>query len=66
VLDLGLGGGLDVLLSARRVSPDGIAYSLDGSHDMLTLARANAAEAGVTNVRFLRPHRKHPSARPSR
>ena len=56
VLDLGSGGGLDVLLSARRVGPDGIAYGLDGSPDMLTLARANAARAGVTNVRFLHGH----------
>ena len=56
VLDLGSGGGLDVLLSARRVGPDGIAYGLDGSPDMLTLARANAAEAGVPNARFLHGH----------
>ncbi len=56
VLDLGSGGGLDVLLSAQRVGPGGIAYGLDGSHDMLTLARANAAQAGVTNVRFLHGH----------
>jgi SAM-dependent methyltransferase len=53
VLDLGSGGGLDVLLSARRVAPGGIAYGLDGSPDMLTLARANATQAGVTNARFL-------------
>ena len=56
VLDLGSGGGLDVLLSARRVGPDGIAYGLDASPDMLTLARANAAQAGVTNARFLPGH----------
>jgi len=56
VLDLGSGGGLDVLLSARRVAPGGIAYGLDASPDMLTLARANAAQAGVTNARFLRGH----------
>ena len=56
VLDLGSGGGLDVLLSARRVAPDGIAYGLDASPDMLTLARANAAQAGVTNARFLPGH----------
>ena len=56
VLDLGSGGGLDVLLSARRVGPTGIAYGLDGSTDMLALARANAAQAGVTNARFLRGH----------
>ena len=53
VLDLGSGGGLDVLLSARRVGPDGIAYGLDASSDMLSLAEANAAAAGVLNARFL-------------
>jgi SAM-dependent methyltransferase len=53
VLDLGSGGGLDVVLSARRVAPGGLAYGLDGSVDMLALARANAARAGVTNVRFV-------------
>ncbi len=53
VLDLGSGGGLDVLLSARRVAPGGLAYGLDASADMLALARANAAQAGVTNARFL-------------
>jgi SAM-dependent methyltransferase len=56
VLDLGSGGGLDVLLSARRVGPGGIAYGLDASPDMLTLARANAAQADVTNARFLPGH----------
>jgi SAM-dependent methyltransferase len=56
VLDLGSGGGLDVLLSARRVAPGGTAYGLDASPDMLTLARANAAQAGVTNARFLHGH----------
>ena len=56
VLDLGSGGGLEVLLSARRVAPGGIAYGLDGSLDMLALARANAAQAGVANVRFLHGH----------
>jgi SAM-dependent methyltransferase len=56
VLDLGSGGGLDVLLSARRVGPAGTAYGLDASTDMLTLARANAAQAGVTNARFLHGH----------
>ena len=56
VLDLGSGGGLDVLLSARRVAPDGTAYGLDASPDMLTLARANAAQADVTNARFLHGH----------
>src|SRR6266851_1412724 len=56
VLDLGSGGGLDVLLSARRVAPDGIAYGLDASTDMLTLARANADKAQITNARFLQGH----------
>jgi SAM-dependent methyltransferase len=56
VLDLGSGGGLDVLLSARRVGPTGTAYGLDASTDMLALARANAAQAGLTNVRFLHGH----------
>ena len=53
VLDLGSGGGLDVILSARRVSPGGKAYGVDFLPEMLELARANAAEAGVTNVEFL-------------
>jgi SAM-dependent methyltransferase len=53
VLDLGSGGGLDVLLSARRVAPDGIAYGIDASNDMLTLARANTRKAQITNARFL-------------
>jgi len=53
VLDLGSGGGLDVLLSARRVAPHGIAYGLDASTDMLALARANADKAHVANARFL-------------
>ncbi len=53
VLDLGSGGGIDVLLSARRVGPYGQAYGLDASPDMLELARANAAKAGATNVEFL-------------
>lgn len=53
VLDLGSGGGIDVLLSARRVGPTGKAYGLDMTDDMLALARRNAAEAGVTNVDFL-------------
>jgi ubiquinone/menaquinone biosynthesis C-methylase UbiE len=54
VLDLGSGGGIDVLLSARRVGPSGKAYGLDMTDDMLALARKNAQEAGVTNVEFLR------------
>jgi arsenite methyltransferase len=56
VLDLGSGGGLDVLLSARRVGPAGTAYGLDASPDMLALARANAAAAGLTNTVFLHGH----------
>lgn len=54
VLDLGSGGGLDVLLSARRVGPTGFAYGVDMTDEMLELARANAAKAGVTNVEFLK------------
>jgi SAM-dependent methyltransferase len=53
VLDLGSGGGLDVLLSARRVAPGGKAYGLDMTPEMLDLARRNQAEAGVTNAEFL-------------
>jgi SAM-dependent methyltransferase len=56
VLDLGSGGGLDVLLSARRVGPAGTAYGVDASPDMLALARANAEQAGLTNARFLHGH----------
>jgi SAM-dependent methyltransferase len=59
VLDLGSGGGLDVVLSARRVAPGGTAYGLDASPDMLTLARTNAAGAGVTNARFLHGRIEH-------
>ncbi|MDP9378958.1 MAG: arsenite methyltransferase [Chloroflexota bacterium] len=54
VLDLGSGGGLDVLLSARRVGPAGKAYGLDMTDEMLELARSNAREAGVRNVEFLK------------
>lgn len=54
VLDLGSGGGIDVLLSARRVGPTGKAYGLDMTDEMLTLALANAANAGATNVEFLK------------
>jgi arsenite methyltransferase len=54
VLDLGSGGGIDVLLSARRVGPTGRAIGLDMTDEMLDLARANAAEAGVENVEFLK------------
>lgn len=53
VLDLGSGGGIDVLLSARRVAPGGIAYGLDATTEMVSLARAHAAEAGVENAEFL-------------
>jgi arsenite methyltransferase len=53
VLDLGSGGGIDVLLSATRVGPTGRAYGLDMTPEMLALARRNAAEAGATNVEFL-------------
>ena len=54
VLDLGSGGGIDVLLSARRVGPAGKAYGLDMTEEMLDLARANASAAGAGNVEFLR------------
>ena len=54
VLDLGSGGGIDVLLSARRVGPTGKAFGLDMTDEMLDLARANAAKAGATNVEFLK------------
>jgi arsenite methyltransferase len=54
VLDLGSGGGIDVLLSARRVGPTGKVYGLDMTDEMLALARANQAKAGVTNVEFLK------------
>jgi ubiquinone/menaquinone biosynthesis C-methylase UbiE len=53
VLDLGSGGGIDVILSARRVGPTGKAYGLDMTGEMLALARENARTAGVTNVEFL-------------
>src|SRR5215831_14063805 len=54
VLDLGSGGGIDVLLSARRVGPTGKAYGLDMTDEMLALARENQRKAGATNVEFLR------------
>ncbi len=54
VLDLGSGGGIDVLLSARRVGETGLAYGLDMTEEMLALARANQLKAGVENVRWLR------------
>ena len=54
VLDLGSGGGIDVLLSARRVGPTGFAFGLDMTDEMLELAEANKAKAGATNVEFLK------------
>ena len=54
VLDLGSGGGIDVLLSATRVGPSGTVYGLDMTDEMLTLARENATKAGATNVHFLK------------
>ena len=56
VLDLGSGGGIDVLLSAKRVGPTGRAFGVDMTDEMLALAQRNAAEAGVTNVEFLKGH----------
>src|SRR5688572_12508341 len=56
VLDLGSGGGIDVLLSARRVGPTGFAYGLDMTDEMLALAEKNKAEAGAENVKFLKGH----------
>ena len=56
VLDLGSGGGIDVLLSARRVGPAGKAFGLDMTDEMLALAQRNAAEAGAANVEFLKGH----------
>ena len=54
VLDLGSGGGIDVLLSAKRVGPSGFAYGVDMTDEMLDLARANAVQAQATNVEFLK------------
>ena len=59
VLDLGSGGGIDVLLSARRVGPTGFVYGVDMTDEMLALAERNAAERGVTNVRFLKGEIEH-------
>ena len=59
VLDLGSGGGIDVLLSARRVGPTGKAYGLDMTDEMLALARSNQAKSGVTNAEFLRGEIEH-------
>jgi SAM-dependent methyltransferase len=59
VLDLGSGGGIDVLLSARRVAPGGKAYGLDMTDEMLALARENQRRAGVANVEFLKGDIEH-------
>jgi arsenite methyltransferase len=59
VLDLGSGGGIDVLLSARRVGPTGKAYGLDMTDEMLALANANKEKAGVDNVEFLKGEIEH-------
>jgi arsenite methyltransferase len=59
VLDLGSGGGIDVLLSARRVGPAGKAYGLDMTDEMLALARENQAKSGLTNVEFLKGEIEH-------
>src|SRR6202161_4413220 len=59
VLDLGSGGGIDVLLSARRVGPTGKAYGLDMTDEMLALANANKKKAGVDNVEFLKGEIEH-------
>ena len=59
VLDLGSGGGIDVLLSAKRVGPTGKAYGLDMTDDMLALANENKRKAGVTNVEFLKGEIEH-------
>src|SRR5689334_23436363 len=56
VLDLGSGGGIDVLLSAQRVGPSGFAYGLDMTDEMLALAEQNKSTAGAENVRFLKGH----------
>jgi arsenite methyltransferase len=59
VLDLGSGGGIDVLLSARRVGPSGKAYGLDMTDEMLALARENQRKAGIENVEFLKGEIEH-------
>ena len=59
VLDLGSGGGIDVLLSARRVGPTGKAFGLDMTDEMLSLARENQARSGLTNVEFLKGEIEH-------
>ena len=65
VLDLGSGGGIDVLLSAQRVGPTGRAYGLDMTNEMLALANQNKRTAGMENVEFLKgcfPHHRRPQA----
>ncbi len=59
VLDLGAGGGIDVLLSAKRVGPTGMAYGLDMTDEMLTLAQGNQRRSGLANVRFLKGEIEH-------
>ena len=59
VLDLGSGGGIDVILSANRVGPTGVAYGLDMTDEMLALAQGNAREAGVPNAHFLKGEIEH-------
>jgi len=56
VLDLGSGGGIDVILSARRVGPTGTVYGVDMTDEMLALAETNSQKAGITNVKFLKGH----------
>lgn len=56
VLDLGSGGGLDAMIAARRVGPQGRVYGLDMTDEMLTLARRNVARAGLTNIEFIKGH----------
>ncbi len=65
VLDLGSGGGIDVLLSARRVGPGGFAYGLDMTDEMIELARRNAVEAGAGNVEFLKGYMEDIPLEPS-
>ena len=59
VLDLGSGGGIDVLLSARRVGPTGVAYGLDMTDEMLALAQENKRKSGLANVHFLKGEIEH-------
>ena len=66
VLDLGSGGGIDVLLSARRVGPHGKAYGLDMTAEMLAVARANQAKAGIANAEFLEGRSRASRSRPRR